>query len=74
MSWGADRLRLIDLGDCEPLKAQTFYEAVAVAVDRGLSPDTLVLCRPSSPYVCIGYHRTWSRRWTWTSVGVPGCR
>ena len=57
MSWGADRLRLIDLGGCEPLKAQTFYEAVAVAVDRGLSQDTLVLCRPSSPYVCIGYHQ-----------------
>lgn len=69
MSRGVDRLRLIDLGDCEPLKAQTFYEAIAVAVDRGLSSDTLVLCRPSSPYVCIGYHQDLEQE-----VDVDFCR
>ncbi len=49
--------RLIDLGRAEPYKAQTFYEAVAEAVDRGSSPNTLILVQPASPYACIGYHQ-----------------
>lgn len=49
--------RLMDLGMVEPLKAQTFYEAVASAVDKGHSPNTIILCRPNAPYVCIGYHQ-----------------
>lgn len=49
--------RLIDLGVAEPYVAQCFYEAVALAVDRGLSPSTIILVQPSSPYVCLGYHQ-----------------
>jgi lipoate-protein ligase A len=49
--------RLIDLGTTEPLMAQTFYEAVAHAVDNGSSPDTMILVQPSAPYVCLGYHQ-----------------
>jgi len=49
--------RLIDLGMAEPYVAQCFYEAVALAVDRGLSPSTVILVQPSSPYVCLGYHQ-----------------
>ncbi len=49
--------RLIDLGLAEPYMAQTFYEAVAEGINRGLSPNTLILVQPSSPYVCIGYHQ-----------------
>jgi len=49
--------RLLDLGKAEPYKAQTFYEAVAEAVDRGSSPNTLILVQPASPYACIGYHQ-----------------
>jgi lipoate-protein ligase A len=49
--------RLIDLGAPEPLIAQTFYEAVAEAVDRGISPNTLIMLQPGSPYVCVGYHQ-----------------
>ncbi|RLF09856.1 MAG: hypothetical protein DRJ98_07365 [Thermoprotei archaeon] len=49
--------RLVDLGLAEPLMAQTFYEAVAIAVDKGISPNTLILVQPSKPYVCIGYHQ-----------------
>jgi len=37
--------------------AQTFYEAVAVAVDRGLAPSTLLFVQPSKPYVCLGFHQ-----------------
>ena len=49
--------RLIDLGYQEPLMAQCFYEAVAICVDRGTSPNTLIITIPSRPYVCIGYHQ-----------------
>jgi len=49
--------RLIDLGYQEPLMAQCFYEAVAICVDRGISPNTLIITSPSRPYVCIGYHQ-----------------
>ena len=49
--------RLIDLGYQEPLMAQCFYEAVATCIDRGLSPNTLIITIPSRPYVCIGYHQ-----------------
>jgi lipoate-protein ligase A len=53
--------RLIDLGRAEPLEAQTFYEAVALAISRDLSPNTLLLCQPASPYVCLGFHQELER-------------
>jgi len=52
-----ERWRLLNLGYSEPLVAQTFYEAVAEAVHRGISPDTLILLQPNSPYACLGYHQ-----------------
>jgi lipoate-protein ligase A len=52
-----ERWRLLDLDYCEPLVAQTFYEAVAEAVHRSLSPNTLILLQPGSPYACVGYHQ-----------------
>jgi len=52
-----ERWRLLDLDYSEPLVAQTFYEAVAEAVHRGLSPNTLILLQPGSPYACLGYHQ-----------------
>ena len=61
--------RLIDLGEVEPLMAQAFYEAVAHAVDRGLSLNTVILCRPSSPYACIGFHQELERE-----IDVEYCR
>ncbi|HID16685.1 TPA: lipoate--protein ligase family protein [Candidatus Bathyarchaeota archaeon] len=61
--------RLIDLGMVEPLKAQTFYEAVASAVDKGRSPNTIILCQPKAPYVCIGYHQELEKE-----IDVEYCR
>ena len=52
-----EKWRLLDLGKAEPYTAQTFYEAVAEAVHGGLSPNTLILVQPASPYACIGYHQ-----------------
>jgi hypothetical protein len=53
--------RLIDLCEAEPYTAQAFYEAVAEAVHRGVSPNTLILVQPASPYACIGYHQDLER-------------
>ena len=50
--------RYIDLGRAEPLVAQAFYEAVAEAVYRGVSPNTLLMVQPDAPYACIGYHQS----------------
>ncbi len=49
--------RYIDLGNPEPFIAQTFYEAVAKTVSRGVSPNTLIMLNPGAPYVCVGYHQ-----------------
>ncbi|MGB9622756.1 MAG: lipoyl protein ligase domain-containing protein, partial [Candidatus Bathyarchaeia archaeon] len=49
--------RLIDLGKVEPYVAQTFYEAVAESVERGVSGNTLIMLQPESPYACIGFHQ-----------------
>jgi len=56
-----ERWGFIDLGHPEPLVAQTFYEAVAEAVHRGASPNTLILLQPGAPYVCLGYHQDLER-------------
>lgn len=61
--------RLLRLGGLEPLKAQGLYEAVALAVGRGLAPRTVILCHPASPYVCIGYHQQLEKE-----VDVDFCR
>jgi len=53
--------RLLDLGSVDPYRAQTFYEAVGEAVSEGLAPNTVILCRPQKPYVCIGYFQAVSR-------------
>jgi lipoate-protein ligase A len=39
-----------------PLRSQTAWHAVAYGVSEG-APPTLSFARPSSPYVCLGYHR-----------------
>jgi lipoate-protein ligase A len=64
-----EKWRLIDLDLVEPLKAQTFYEAVASAVDKGLSLNTIILCQPKSPYVCIGFHQELEKE-----IDVEYCR
>ena len=61
--------RLIDLGMAEPYMAQTFYEAVAQAVDDGSSPNTVILVQPSAPYVCLGFHQELEKE-----IDVDYCR
>ncbi|NVM05109.1 MAG: hypothetical protein HWN67_22500 [Candidatus Helarchaeota archaeon] len=49
--------RLLNVGEIDPIDTQTIYEAVAIARSKDLVPDTIILCRPKSPLVCIGYHQ-----------------
>ncbi|MGD2141970.1 MAG: lipoate--protein ligase [Candidatus Bathyarchaeota archaeon] len=56
-----EKWRLIDLDYSEPLIAQTFYEAVAEAIHRGESPNTLILLQPARPYACLGYHQDYRK-------------
>lgn len=50
-------LRIIDLGEVSYLETQSVYHAVATCMDE-TTPDTIILCRPNSPYLCIGYHQS----------------
>lgn len=61
--------RLIDLSMVEPYRAQAFYEAVALAVDRNVSPNTILICQPASPYVCLGFHQEFEKE-----IDVEHCR
>ncbi len=50
-------LRIIDLGEVSYLETQSVYHAVATCMDEA-TPDTIILCRPASPYLCIGHHQS----------------
>jgi lipoate-protein ligase A len=45
------------MGHPEPIIAQTFYEAVAEAVEKDMSQNTLIMLQPGAPYACVGYHQ-----------------
>ncbi|MGQ9542487.1 MAG: lipoate--protein ligase [Candidatus Bathyarchaeia archaeon] len=52
-----DQWRFIDLGDFPPVHTQSVYHAVALKVDEGASPNTIIFCTPKAPLVSIGYHQ-----------------
>ncbi|MDE0308482.1 MAG: hypothetical protein OXI60_01435 [Acidiferrobacterales bacterium] len=54
---GDRALRMIDLGEVSYLETQSVYHAVATCMDEA-TPDTIILCRPNSPYLCLGYHQS----------------
>jgi lipoate-protein ligase A len=49
--------RLLNLGQKDGFFIQSVYEAVARAVTEKISPNTVILIAPESPYVCIGVHQ-----------------
>ena len=54
--------------------AQAFYESVAEAVERGSSPNTLIMLQPGGPYACVGYHQDLEKELDLDyckSVGLP---
>lgn len=50
-------IRLLDLGAVTPLRSQALYHGLAEGMGAEV-PDTIVLCRPSAPCFCVGYHGT----------------
>ena len=48
---------MLNLGSCDGYTIQGVYEAIASSVGRGLTPNTVVFCYPSHPYVCVGVHQ-----------------
>jgi lipoate-protein ligase A len=49
--------RLIDLGAVDGYTMTNLYEAVALSVSSGESPNTVILNHPESPFVNIGHHQ-----------------
>lgn len=51
-----DAIRLINMGQVPSWQTQAYYHAVAELMDVA-SPDTIILCQPTTPYLCLGYHQ-----------------
>jgi len=49
-------IRLLNLGVIPPLQTQSVYHALAEKMTRD-SEDVIIICRPSTPYLCLGYHQ-----------------
>jgi lipoate---protein ligase len=49
-------IRLLNLGVIPPLQTQSVYHALAEKMTRE-SQDVIIICRPSAPYLCLGYHQ-----------------
>ncbi|MFQ5943398.1 MAG: biotin/lipoate A/B protein ligase family protein [Anaerolineales bacterium] len=52
------RIRLLDLGTVPAWQSQALYHAIAERM-RPDRPDTIILCRPGSPHLCLGYHQVY---------------
>jgi lipoate-protein ligase A len=50
-------IRLLDLGAVTPVRSQALYHGLAEGMSAE-GPDTIVLCRPSAPCFCVGYHQS----------------
>ncbi len=53
----SEEWRLLNLGMIDTLTTQSIYHAIALSRSEGIVPDTLILCSPSNPVVCVGYHQ-----------------
>jgi lipoate-protein ligase A len=49
-------IRFINLGAVPAWQTQAIYHALAERMDSE-AQDTIVICRPKEPYLCIGYHQ-----------------
>ncbi len=50
-------LRIVNAGDAGAFRSQALWHGIASAMRPGAAP-TLSFCRPGSPYVGLGYHRS----------------
>lgn len=49
-------IRLLNLGSVASWQTQAIYHALAEMM-TGDSPDTIIICQPQTPYLCLGYHQ-----------------
>ncbi len=49
-------IRLLNLGLIASWQTQAIYHALAEMMTAD-SPDTIIICQPQSPYLCLGYHQ-----------------
>ena len=49
-------VRLLNLGSVPSWQTQAIYHALAEMMTSD-SPDTIVICQPQTPYLCLGYHQ-----------------
>ncbi|MBD3227656.1 MAG: hypothetical protein GF329_05665 [Candidatus Lokiarchaeota archaeon] len=52
-----DSVRIIDIKGIPEIETQIIYEATAIAQSQQSLPDTIIICWPNKPLVCIGYHQ-----------------
>ena len=50
-----EKWRLLDLGEMDSLDTQLIYDMVAQAITEGEAINTLIICWPEKPVVCLGY-------------------
>lgn len=55
---GSNAIRLIDLGYTSAERTQAVFHAVAELMTIQ-TPDTIIICRPVSPYLSLGYHQVY---------------
>ena len=51
-----DDVRLLNLGPTAAWRTQAVYHATAELMTAD-TPDTIILCQPLTPYLCLGYHQ-----------------
>jgi lipoate---protein ligase len=49
-------IRLLSLGLTDWMNTQSVYHALAEGMSAA-SSDTIILCRPAQPFLCLGYHQ-----------------
>lgn len=49
-------IRLLNLGPTAAWRTQAVYHAIAEMMTEE-SPDTIIICQPLTPYLCLGYHQ-----------------
>lgn len=49
-------IRLLNLGLIAPAQTQAIYHALAERMTAE-AQDVIIICRPSQPYLCLGYHQ-----------------
>jgi lipoate---protein ligase len=56
--WPKNAIRLLNLGPTRSWRTQAVYHATAELMTAD-SLDTIIICQPLTPYLCLGYHQVY---------------